>query len=425
MCLQATGACGVDAYSFTVDVLADPGAAPVAVISLPPSVAAGVSVTANGSASTPAAGLSYAWSFGDGTATQTGARPSHTYVRAGGYVVRLTVFTPSGQSAQAQALLRVTSESCPAPPTVRIVADETSGTNPLAVQLSADFQGEDPNPVLQWSLGGGAAERGTEVSHTFGPGAHLVALEAVGRDGCTARDQLVIRVSDGTNLPPRCAVTASPVAGQAPLATTFSATFGDSDGQISSASWLFSDGVTADALRFNGVTSRVVDQPGGLTATLEVTDDRGASCRSSVRVEASNGQLIFPPEIVSIPTLTAQCEQPWTYGVDGIVRASGSRPLTWELGRGQVGAPEGMSLDETGAISWTPPKGKGKRSERVTIVAQNAAGSVEQDFLVEVDCAPQPTGCSCSSFSGSTLWLFGVAVLALGSRRRRARARME
>ncbi len=423
VCLQATGSCGVDAYSFTVNVLADPGAAPVAVIRLPGSVAAGVPVTADGSASTPSAGLTYAWSFGDGTAIETGPRPSHVYARAGGYDVRLTVFTPSGQSAQAQALLRVTSESCPTPPTVRIVADQTSGAGPLAVQLSADYQGDDPNAVLRWSLGDGTAERGTPISHTFGPGAHLVVLEAINRDGCTARDQLVIRVEAFANRPPHCAVTASPVAGVAPLATTFSAVYGDSDGRITSASWLFSDGVSADALRFNGVAARVLDLPGGLTATLEVTDDQGATCRSTVLVEAGNGQLLYPPEIVSVPTLTAQCDQPWTYGTDGVVRASGSRPLTFELGQGTVGAPEGMTVDDTGAVSWTPVKGKGKRSERVTLVAQNAAGSVEQDFMVEVECAPQPSGCSCSTFSGSAVWLFAVAALTLVSRRRRVRAR--
>ena len=125
-----------------------------------------------------------------------------------------------------------------------------------------------------------------------------------------------------------------------------------------------------------------------------------------------------PPEIVSVPTLTAQCDVPYVYGEDGVARATGGRPLTWSLGNGTSGAPAGMTIDESGAVSWTPSKGR--RTERVTLVAQNAAGSVEQDFVLQVECATGNSSCGCSGSSGG-LTAFGLLALALGARRRRAR----
>src|SRR5205807_901215 len=102
----------------------------------------------------------------------------------------------------------------------------------------------------------------------------------------------------------------SPVDGPAPLATTFTAKFGDADGKVSSATWIFSDGVTADATRFEGSAARTLDRPGALDAVLEVVDDKGAVCHASVTVTAGNELGLELPEIVTVPTLEAQCGVP-------------------------------------------------------------------------------------------------------------------
>jgi PKD repeat protein len=69
----------------------------------PVSPEVGQAVTFNAAASTPAPGrtiVSYAWDFGD-QSVASGERPTHTYTRAGVYVVTLVVTDSQGQKATA------------------------------------------------------------------------------------------------------------------------------------------------------------------------------------------------------------------------------------------------------------------------------------------------------------------------------------
>jgi MYXO-CTERM domain-containing protein len=331
-----------------------------------------------------------------------------------------------GQMAEAFAPIAVTDSACAAPPSMQIVADAVRGTDSLNVAFSTRYTppaGGDVAPAFRWDFGDGTTATGATATHTFTAGRYQVTLLLATKDGCSATDTITIEVAQGANQPPHCRVMASPVAGPAPLDATFTAVFGDVDGAVSSATWLFSDGVTADATRFGGVSARRIDRPGKLTAVLEVVDDRGVICRASAQAEAANGSDIYGPQIVSVPTLTAVCGTPYVYGADGVARATGSRPITWALGRGTTGKPAGMTIDATGTITWTPEVGMDKeRQERVTIVAQNEAGSVDQDFVVKVDC-PQAMGkpCGCAS-GGETLAVLLAAAIIFTRRRKMHRA---
>jgi hypothetical protein len=204
------------------------------------------------------------------------------------------------------------------------------------------------------------------------------------------------------------------------LSTLFGATFGGSGGKIVSAQWTFSDGITADAMRSNGTVSRTLPNPGSISAVLVVADDQGLGCRATGVASASTADGVFPPQIVTTPTLTASCGDAYVYGADGRVRASGSAPITWSLGKGggPDGAPDGMSIDASGLISWTPATSQAGPT-RVTVVAQNKAGTNEQDFLVDVACTVQVVkGCHCDSSGGSVTFL--AFALALFLRRRSA-----
>ena len=81
-----------------------------------------------------------------------------------------------------------------------------------------------------------------------------------------------------------------------------------------------------------------------------------------------------------------------------------------------------MTIDANGAVSWTPAKVK-PHAERVTIVAENASASVEQDFLVQVEC-PQAaaSGCGCASLPTGGAAFLGLLALALAGRRSRRRS---
>src|SRR5439155_26781480 len=127
--------------------------------------------TAVGSLPDPA--YSYEWTFGDGTPAVFGASATHSWGAPGGYQVHLNVYDSAGQSASASAPVAVTSSACPAPPSVKIVANgPLTGTDGLDVSLSADWQGDDPTPVLRWELGDGASAVGHDVSHHFEVGSY-------------------------------------------------------------------------------------------------------------------------------------------------------------------------------------------------------------------------------------------------------------
>jgi PKD repeat protein len=70
---------------------------------------AGLPVSFDGSSSHDADGsiASYAWSFGDGSAGVSGAKPQHTYSRAGTYTVTLTVTDSSGEIALSSRTVKV------------------------------------------------------------------------------------------------------------------------------------------------------------------------------------------------------------------------------------------------------------------------------------------------------------------------------
>jgi PKD repeat protein len=92
-------------------------------------------------------------------------------------------------------------------------------------------------------------------------------------------------VAGGTpNLPPVAVASASPASGTAPLAVAFSgAGSSDPDGFIASHAWAFGDGTTG-----SGVTaSHTYVNAGSYTATLTVTDNRGATKSIAVGITAT------------------------------------------------------------------------------------------------------------------------------------------
>ncbi|MEV4760295.1 ThuA domain-containing protein [Micromonospora sp. NPDC049559] len=89
------------------------------------------------------------------------------------------------------------------------------------------------------------------------------------------------------NSPPVVTATATPTTGTAPLAVTFTGTATDGDGDTPlTYAWDFGDGGTANTLE----ARHTYTAPGTFTATLTVTDARGAKsyATAQVRVEAPN-----------------------------------------------------------------------------------------------------------------------------------------
>ncbi len=84
------------------------------------------------------------------------------------------------------------------------------------------------------------------------------------------------------NKPPKAVIKAFPTAGFAPLEVTFdgSASF-DPDGRLAAFHWDFGDGQSAS----EKIVTHIYKVQGDFTATLTVTDDRGAKGSDSIRIE--------------------------------------------------------------------------------------------------------------------------------------------
>jgi PKD repeat protein len=112
-----------------------------------------------------AQGVSYNWDFGDATARSTQSNPSHTYNRAGTFVITLTATNNCGSSIYRDTVIML------ALPTAQIAANYTQGCLPMTVQFNTinalnvnnwywQFPGGRPrssniaNPIIQYDTVG-------------------------------------------------------------------------------------------------------------------------------------------------------------------------------------------------------------------------------------------------------------------------------
>ncbi len=150
--------------------------------------------------------------------------------------------------------------------------------------------------------------------------------------------ELWARSGQAPNQPPTAAFTASCTG----LRCTFDASgSSDADGSITGVQWAFSDGGTA-----TGVTAtRTFAAPGTYTATLTVTDDRGASAIAT--------QPVNPFDVAPVARFTSSCVDA-TCTVDGSTSSDVDGTVTayaWTFGDGATAT--GVTASHTYAQSGT------------------------------------------------------------------------
>jgi PKD repeat protein len=102
--------------------------------------------------------------------------------------------------------------------------------------------------------------------------------------GLSSTATVTITVAPPPNEPPVAAVSVTPASGYAPLNISFSsAGSSDPDGTITAYSWNFGDGGSSTAVN----PSHIYSTAGTFTATLTVTDNRGATNSKSVVITAT------------------------------------------------------------------------------------------------------------------------------------------
>jgi OOP family OmpA-OmpF porin len=136
-------------------------------------------------------------------------------------------------------------------------------------------------------LGGTAGAVAANSNHGDDEDHEAVAGGAIG---------LVVGAALGTwlcsreNQPPTAQMSAEPRSGNPPLQVAFRGTGRDGDGTITAYRWDFGDGSTSSDQH----ATHVYSAPGTYTATLQVTDDDGATGSTSGQIQVSAARAAEP-----------------------------------------------------------------------------------------------------------------------------------
>ncbi len=151
----------------------------------------------SGSASGGTGPYTYAWTFGDGSASATGSSAAHTYQNVGLYTATLWVNDSVGESATALLGIDAVASGGAGSFSVAATASPLSGPGPLTVNFAAAASGGTGPYAYSWDFGdGSAATTGISVSHTFqNGGSYSVKVTATDSAGHTATGVLTITVS--------------------------------------------------------------------------------------------------------------------------------------------------------------------------------------------------------------------------------------
>jgi PKD repeat protein len=231
--------------------------------------------------------VSYAWAYGNGAATAT-PDPTYTYTTPGTYYATLTVTDDQGATDVKGITIVVSPRVSNQPPVAVASATPTTGVAPLAVTFSSAGSTDSDGSIASfaWSFGDGTSATGPTAARTYSTaGVYRATLTVTDDKGATHAATVTITVTGTTeNRPPVALAAAAPATGAAPLPVVFSSVGSyDPDGRVAGYAWIFGDGTGASEA--NPVHTYAA--AGVYTATLTVTDDRGASSSSSIVVTVS------------------------------------------------------------------------------------------------------------------------------------------
>lgn len=250
--------------------------APSAVMAQPspaqPLVGQKVAFDGSGSTDPDGAITGYSWNFGDGSGPVGGAKPTHTYTRAGNYTVTLTVTDSDGHTATvSQSLI------AGAPPSasfkVASPADPVQ-SSPVSFDASASSDSDAGITITSytWDFGDGTGAGGptTTAAHTYGqPGTYTVKLTVTNSIGLSSTTSSQVVIDEA----PSAVIAPTPSQPAVAQSVAFDGTgSADPDGNITSFSWNFGDG---SPVATGGKVSHSYAKAGIYQVSLTVTDSDG------------------------------------------------------------------------------------------------------------------------------------------------------
>lgn len=170
------------------------------------------------------------------------------------------------------------------PPVASATANVISGTTPLTVAFSS-VNSSDPDGTIvgyNWNFGDGASSTEPNPIHVYNSAGTFTAVFTItDNSGLTAMNNVVIRATEVPNQAPVAVAVANVTSGKMPLTVNFSSQGSyDPDGTIASYAWNFGNGATSNQAN----PSYIYTTSGNFTATLTVTDNRGATNSRSISI---------------------------------------------------------------------------------------------------------------------------------------------
>ncbi|CAN5126505.1 hypothetical protein BH09BAC2_BH09BAC2_18730 [soil metagenome] len=201
-------------------------------------------------------GLTYKWSFGDGSLS-TAINPVHSYAAEGNFLVKVTATDVYGCFNVDSAFIRIAN-----PAADFIMSDSVSNCPPLPVT----FTGNPKNGIsFKWDFGDGNFSTLPSPTHYYAiAGTFNAVFTVTSPGGCVATKtrKIVIKGPEGS-------FTYTNLAGCTPLTTNFQATIKSA----SSFVWDFNDGVTVSSAVKN--ISHVYTIPGFYLPKIILVDSGG------------------------------------------------------------------------------------------------------------------------------------------------------
>ena len=320
--------------------------------------------------------LSYAWDLtGDG-AFDDASGPG-AVLDASGFdgpdvlTIAVRVTNESGLSATASQTVSVTNvpPALALSPTVTVQQGQAYLGRADVIDVLADV------PLVVWRFDDGLELEGTEVAREFDTlGVYEVTVTATDDDGGTDEATQIIRY---VNAPPALE-TDGPTDALEGEALAFTATGVDPGGDAFSVRWSFGDGASADGETVNHAFA----DDGRYAITAVATDSLGASTTVRREILVTN----VAPAFTSTPPDRATAGTPYVYASE--VSDPGLERFSYSL----VVAPDGMSVDASGVVRWTPGEGA-IRDETVRLRVDDGDGaSADQAWLIQLTFVDTDSG---------------------------------
>ncbi|HWM53191.1 MAG TPA: PKD domain-containing protein, partial [Thermoplasmata archaeon] len=367
-------------------------APPVAAFAVFPAAPfAGDAIVFDGSASSDPEGSleTFAWDFGDNTATATGMNVSHAYAQPGTYLVRLVV-TDSVGLTDTRSMNVVVRQNQPPAAVLAITPTRVNPGDSVTFDASGSTDPDGSIVSYSWAFGDGATADGVVRVHAYAaPGTYSVALTVRDNRGASGTVYGEVRV----NAPPVALFVATPTLAYPGVYVTFNASASaDPESAIVSYHWDFGDGTTADGM----VAVHAFADHGLFVVGLVVTDDLNAHSEVSRTIEVGN----------RAPVIESTSPQ-----ASLLVNKSASTTF-------QVGAfdPDGDSLTFTWTVNGVPVGGSSTSYEFarnqtgpyvIKVIVSDGSATTDFQWIVEVHERNAPAG---SPWSLTSVASMGIAV---------------